>query len=84
MISQTWIIGKAIRALFADRVTYGQDKCCSSTGVLDYKKTIACICLIIQLVINITIWFVRPLEAPPTFKYTYHQNHEKAIISVIL
>ena len=22
MISQTWIIGKAIRALFADRVTY--------------------------------------------------------------
>ena len=24
MISQTWIIGKAIRALFADRVTYTQ------------------------------------------------------------
>ena len=22
MISQTWVIGKAIRALFADRVTY--------------------------------------------------------------
>ena len=53
--------------------TYGQGKLHSSA--LDYKKTIACICICIAIHLVITeqcyplIWLTRPLEAPPIFRY---------------
>ena len=55
MISQTWIIGKAIRALFADRVTYINN--CKTHKNFEYEYnilglviTVHYICVQIQLV----------------------------------
>ena len=45
----------------------GQGKCCCSG--LNYKKSIVWQ-MYKHLVINIAIWFIRPLEVPPTLRYT--------------